>query len=432
MSTPASTRPLRVCLVSTHYAPETTGNAPYAASLARGLAGLGHDVTVLAGAPHYPEWVVRPTTEWATHEVTDGVTVRRFGSYVPRRPDFLRRVLYELGFGVKFATHAPADADVVILLSPSLFAAVATRLRYALGRQRPHIALWMQDLYSAGVRETPGKAAQVLADVMAGIEGGLARSCDAVIVIHSRFRDYVTRRLAVEAHRVSVIRNWTHISRPPSIDRAAVRDRFGWHPDQVVVLHAGNMGAKQGLDNVVDAAKWAEAAAAPVRFVLLGDGNRRDHLVERGAGCTHLQFIDPLPQADFVEALAAADVLLVNERPSLNEAAVPSKLTSYFVTGRPVIAATDSTSTTADEMRASGAGVIVSPADPEALVLAALGIQRAWSATDSRRGPAFVEERLAEKACIRAFSQLLASMTPATTTVLQEPTPNQTTEEVRR
>ena len=38
----------------------------------------------------------------------------------------------------------------------------------------------------------------------------------------------------------------------------------------MIALHAGNMGVKQGLENVVEAARQADATRSPVRFVLLG------------------------------------------------------------------------------------------------------------------------------------------------------------------
>ena len=130
-------------------------------------------------------------------------------------------------------------------------------------------------------------------------------------------------------------------------------------------------------------------------------------LENRAKGCRAIEFVAPLPGDSFMEALAAADVLLVNERPSLREAALPSKLTTYFVTGRPVLAATDSASTTADEIRASRAGRIVAPEDPEALAMAALSIAREWTAEDSQAGPAHVERALSERVSVAQFESLL-------------------------
>ncbi|XGX80044.1 hypothetical protein LQK93_02865 [Terrabacter sp. BE26] len=403
------TDPLKVQIVSTYYAPETTGNAPYVTSLARGLAQRGHEVSVLAGAPHYPGWEILPRSEWREEEIVDRVHVRRIASFVPKRPNFASRLLYEAGYGAKFASRARSDADVTILVSPNLFASAVVRAKMATSRRRrPPTLLWIQDLYSQGVGETPGTAARLMGGAMRAIEGGLARRCSKVVVIHDRFRRVLVERLNVEPRQVATVRNWTHVPTAGVVDVPEVRDKWGWvSPDEVVVLHAGNMGAKQGLENVIRAARYAEANGLPVRFVLMGDGNQRAQLTASAAGCARVQFIAPLPEREFLEALRAADVLLVNERPTLNEAAVPSKLTTYFTTGRPVLAATAEDSTTADEIRASHAGAIVPPDDPKALADTALALSQAWSEADAAAGPAFVHRHLSSESALSAFDDLL-------------------------
>jgi glycosyltransferase involved in cell wall biosynthesis len=406
---------LNICIVSTHYAPETTGNAPYASTLAEGLAATGHHVRVIAAAPHYPFWAVRPANEWSATEISaGGVQVRRFRAYVPAQPNFVNRLAYEVLHGVKFLRATPRDADVILIVSPSLFASVLVRLRFMANRNRPRFVLWMQDLYSAGVTETPTPMSGLLGRAMRWIEGGLARSCDHVVVIHERFRGYVTQELAVPDNATSVIRNWSHVRQSHLPDTTAVRERLGWAAagKETVVLHAGNMGAKQGLENVVRAAQLAQSRGEAVRFVLLGDGNQKARLAELGHGCSNLQFIDPLPGEGFMEALAAADILLVNERPSHSEAAVPSKLTSYFAAGRPVLAATDPSTVTCEELRVSGAGMSVAPDDPEALLLGVQSLVLDPAAADAyaRAGLSYVRSALGTQTAVRAFSNLLGDV----------------------
>ena len=73
--------------------------------------------------------------------------------------------------------------------------------------------------------------------------------------------------------------------------------------------------------------------------------------------------------------MQASDVLLVNQRASVTNMSLPSKLTSYFASGRPVIAAASADSETASEIEASGAGIVVPPADPAALRGAILALK---------------------------------------------------------
>jgi glycosyltransferase involved in cell wall biosynthesis len=244
---------------------------------------------------------------------------------------------------------------------------------------------------------------------MRSAEGWLLRSADTVVVIHDRFAKRVVADFSLNPSRVKVVRNWTHLAPAPAIDRTAARSAFGWG-DETVVLHAGNMGVKQGLDNVIAAAQVADERGDSVRFVLLGGGGERDRLRAKGTGITKLQFIDPLPDDEFAQALAAADILLVNEMPGVSEMAVPSKLTSYFSTGRPVLAATDDAGITAEEIRSSGAGVVVPAGSPSALLDAALELGRTPEKADALglSGKHYRETVLDETFAIDRFATLLS------------------------
>lgn len=144
----------------------------------------------------------------------------------------------------------------------------------------------------------------------------------------------------------------------------------------------------------------------------MGDGNQRSEL-EAMQRSSRLQFIDPLPSGEFEDALASADVLLVNELPGLREMAVPSKLTTYFATGLPVVAAVDERSITRDEMLASGAGPWVPAGDPIALVDA---VERLAKDHDAARaygsaGLRYRERHLGITAAADAFENTLRSAT---------------------
>jgi colanic acid biosynthesis glycosyl transferase WcaI len=74
--------------------------------------------------------------------------------------------------------------------------------------------------------------------------------------------------------------------------------------------------------------------------------------------------------------LEAADVLVVNQQGTVGDMAFPSKLTSYFAAGRPIIAATALHSETAHEIHAATARVVVPPDDPLALAAAIRDLKR--------------------------------------------------------
>jgi glycosyltransferase involved in cell wall biosynthesis len=240
-------------------------------------------------------------------------------------------------------------------------------------------------------------------------EGWLLRRADKVVVIHDRFARRIAEDFGLNSARIEVVRNWTHLAPRPDIDRASARAAMGWG-NETVVLHAGNMGVKQGLDNVIAAARIADERNENVRFVLMGGGGERDRLRAAGADVQRLEFIDPLPDAQFAQALAAADVLLVNEMPGVSEMAVPSKLTSYFSSGRPVLAATDDAGITAEEIRSAGAGVVVPGGSPTALLDAAVELGRSPARAEAlgANGKNYRETVLDETFAIDRFANLLS------------------------
>jgi colanic acid biosynthesis glycosyl transferase WcaI len=396
-----SSDPLDVLVVGMHYAPEPSGNAPYTTGMVRGLAAAGHRVRVVTGYPHYPQWKIAEGYRGLRMRERDGdVPITRVRHPVPANLSASRRVLMDAAFTLHAATVRVPRPDVVIAISPVLLT-VAAGLRHR-RRGRTALGVVTQDLYSRALLET-GMTSARTAGLGAKLEGALLKRADGIAVVHENF----TRNLAglgVDAGAVTVIRNWSHVGRSTA-DPADTRARLGWKPTETIALHAGNMGLKQGLENVVDAARLAARDGSDARFVIMGDGGQRRHLQELAAGIPTIEFLDPLPDGEFEDALAAADVLVLNEATTVAEMSVPSKLTSYFAAARPVVAATAQRSAASAEIERSGGGVRVETGDPAALLAAIerFGADPARAAEVGARGRAYAEEHLTADAAARAY-----------------------------
>ena len=374
----------RVSILSLHYPPEESGNAPYSGALAAGLSARAHHVTAHVGHPHYPEWKIRRGYgQWRRTETIDGVTVHRLRHFVPQPPKGLRRLLSELSFGLRLLCTKLGSASVVIAVSPALFATALAALRVRLTPSRPRLIVWVQDIYTLGLVETK-QGGGFSAAITKCVERAVLRAADRVVVIHPNFADYLSQNLNVKPERITVIRNWTHLSPSAMMCQRDARAALGWPPDVLLAVHTGNMGKKQGLENVVDAARLADELRAPIRFVLVGDGSERAQLEQLAHGIERIQFVPPLDDTDYRSALAAADCLLVNELPGVATMSVPSKLTSYFDAGKPILAATDVNGITAGEIEQAKAGVVVPAGDPHALLAMAVQLSE-----DSERAEAY-------------------------------------------
>jgi colanic acid biosynthesis glycosyl transferase WcaI len=400
-------RATKVAILGINYAPEPTGIAPYTTRIATGLAKRGHNVLVLTGHPHYPYWRRGDRrAPFRSEEVMDGVRVRRLKHPVPRRLSWIWRAAMELMFGLQLFTTRWGQPEVVICVTPPLLAVAMSAVRARLTWRRPSIGILVQDMYSRGIAET-GAASGLSARAVRTVESLTIRLCDGVSVIHTGFARDLTEELNVDLRRIREIRNWTHVNPPNPSASKAFRDAHGWSADDLVILHAGNMGYKQGLENVVAAAALADRSNCRARFVLLGDGNQRASLEQAAAGMPALEFLPPVTEAEFPAVLGAADVLLVNERPGVAHMSVPSKLTSYFIAGKPILAATDAAGFTAAELAASGAGVCV-PADRPDLLLdeaIRLGTDHELARQLGQAGQRYCRLLLSEETALDSYEQ---------------------------
>lgn len=355
----------RVRIYGLDYWPDVTGIAPYTTAFAEYLAAQGDAVDVVAGMPYYPEWQVKPGYERTLRrtEQRNGVTIHRRRQYIPASQSATRRALYEATFCAQNAIDTLPKPDLVIGVMPALADGVLAA-RAAKKHDVP-MTLWIQDLFGQAALQSGVDGGKSIATKVARLEGWVARQADALAIIAEGFRTPL-ENLGVDPARIHRVRNWTHIS-PPTMSQQDARTALDLPLDKTIVMHAGNMGLKQGLENVIDAARLAVDTAPELLFVLMGHGSQRPRLETLANGLPNVRFIDPVSEEMFPNALYAADILLINQLGSVIDMSLPSKLTSYLAVGRPVVASVHQDSETARAIEELGGGVVVQADRPELL-----------------------------------------------------------------
>ena len=354
----------RITLVGINFPPEPTGIAPYNAAMADALAAAGATVTVVTGVPHYPMWRVQPPFGRVVRqaELRHDVTVKRRRHFVPRAPGIKGRAIMESTF---FLHATPSvirrKADAIIAVTPSLSGAGAAA---AGSRGRP-LGILVQDFTGIAVAQTEAAGSKV-SGAIGALEKFVLRRADRLGVIASAFISDANALGFDDAH-VSVLPNFTHVQATDA-GRDEARQHLGWPTDQQLVVHTGNMGAKQGLRHVIEAARLAADGQPELRFMLVGAGNQEASLRAAADGLPNVTFVAPLSEVDYPYALAAADVLLLNEEVGVRQFCLPSKLTSYVIARRPILAAVEPTGLTAAEVERHGCAVVTPPGNPADLL----------------------------------------------------------------
>lgn len=356
----------RVLLVTTNYWPEPTGIAVYTTDLAEMLQKAGFEVSVLTSLPHYPWWKIPSEFAHLTEGVAkqESVEVIRAKHLIPPKMNALVRIRFEssLWWNLRRVSKRLVgnDFDAVIACIPTVAAGVVGKsIARKLGVP---FGLIVQDLSGAGAKQSGLKGGALISKIALAVEGSVLKAADAMVVVSPAMRDVVLG-FGVASTKISQITNYA-ARNIESVNRDLARANFGWAGDDFVVIHTGNMGAKQGLENVVEAAKVL-GADAKVKIYLVGHGNQEENLKMLCEGIENISVMAAVADDQYSALLAAADLLLVNERSTQMEMSLPSKLTSYLYSERPVIAAVPRGGATWKFL--DGIAELVEAGDPKAL-----------------------------------------------------------------
>ena len=405
---------MRIAIVSINYAPDQTGIAAYTTGLAEYLAAQGHAVRVHTGFPYYPTWRKPARDHGALYrrESLNGVTVSRSYLYVPAHPTPMKRVVHEASFaasallGYLFAQRV----DVTIVVSPPL--PLGIPLLTAARFKRSRSILHVQDLQPDAAVNLGMLKAGALTRLLYAIERHTYAVADYVSSISHGMLEAI-RRKGVSREKLVLFRNWAHNGAIRPLPRmTAYRSQWGLE-DKFVVLYAGNLGVKQGLEMLLDAAERL-AAHPDIAFVIVGDGGEKENLVQQAAarGLARMMFQPLQPFERLAELLATADVSVIPQKEGVRDIVLPSKLGNILASGRPVVVAAHGDSDLAHMMRSSAAGCCVEPGDSAAMAEALLALRGSPAERErlARNGLELMRSTLSEKAVLGQFAGFLEEL----------------------
>lgn len=328
---------LRILLPVLNFGAEETGVGRYTFEMARFFADCGHEVHVLSAPPYYPWWEIQePYSKWRpTRETQERIQITRVPLYVPKRPNGVRRLAHLGSMAVSSflpSLFMPGSIDVVWLVQPSLVMAPAAFL--AASRSRARTWMHVQDLEVAAADRLKVVPQQVVGSIKA-FEAYLYKHCHSISTISDTMRSKLQDRCR---HQIPVFPNWVDLHRiTPARAPSPYREELGIPDGTVVALYSGNMGEKQGLDIIVQAARMLRECP-DLLFVMAGQGAVRSALEKMAEGLPNLRFLPLQPSERMSEFLALGDIHLVPQKAGVGDLVMPSKMTGILSAGKPVVA----------------------------------------------------------------------------------------------
>lgn len=354
---------MKILLYGINFSPELTGIGKYTGEMASWLASRGHDIKVVTAPPYYPEWKVGPGFSSRSYQFEvdhSGVEIWRCPLWVPVNPSGLKRILHLASFSFSslpiLFRYFFWKPDLVFVVEPPLFCAPAARLfAFASGAKS---WLHIQDFEVDAAFELGLLRSHRLRQAIVFIEKQLLRSFHRISTISNKMIGRLKSK-EVNRDKIRLLPNWVDVETIFPLNRSSImRQELSIGDEVKVALYSGNMGEKQGLDIVVDAANSLQRRD-DLLFVLCGDGAAKKRLQKSASTLNNIIWLPLQPMDKLNELLNLADIHLLPQRAGAADLVMPSKLTGIFASGRAVVATAMPETELADAVE--GRGIVTSP-----------------------------------------------------------------------
>ncbi len=407
---------LRIVFFNRSYYPDFGATGQLLTELCEDLAArYGHRLTVVAGVPLASDTPLAVMPRWYRPVCRDerhGVRIlRAFGtSFRPRR--FLARVTNYLSYfaAASLASLRLGRADIVVALTDppiiGLVAGAAARLSGA------RVVFLCEDVFPEVARLLEDFRSQRVEAALERVSRHLVRRADRVIALGDTMKRRLVETKGADPGRIAVIHNWADTAAivPAGKDNAFAR--ANGLVDTFVLMHSGNVGLSQNVGILLDVAERLRDLE-DFAVAIVGDGASKSVLVAEAArrGLANVRFFPYQPKESLSDLFSTADVFLVSLKQGLSGFIVPSKLYGILAAGRPFVAATDEDCEAAQVAREHECGVVVPPADCEAICGAVRRLHadptlRMAMGANARRAGEFYDRRRAIAAYQQVFEEL--------------------------
>jgi colanic acid biosynthesis glycosyl transferase WcaI len=168
----------------------------------------------------------------------------------------------------------------------------------------------------------------------------ILKAFDVVVTISGRMQERLCEK-GIAQERLTVIRNWVDLGKfKAATTNTEYRREFGVSDQDFVVLYSGNLGIKQGLNVLLDAARLLVSVLG-LQFVIAGDGPEKDRLTAQYGALPNVRFIPLQPESRLSEFLSFPDLHVLPQERGAADLVLPSKLGGMLASQKPCIVMAD-------------------------------------------------------------------------------------------
>ncbi len=333
----------RILILTNHFYPENFR----VNDIAFELAENNFDVTVLTGIPNYPQgrFYKGYGLLKKRKETIKNVKVIRV-PLIPRGKDSLFMLslnyasytLFLLIWSFFLALFRRFDLVLVHHTSPIFLGLSAVLVK---SMQKIKMYFWNLDLWPESVSETTGFNVGFLMKGLEKIVRFIYKNSDKILISSKAFRDSIMSK-GVDERKIIYFPNWAEDVFLQNKFSAVNLTNHKIDKDSLKIMFAGNIGAAQDMENVMNAIELTSKEKHPISWLFVGEGRKLDWIKNR-VGELNLEknvfFLGQHPVVLMPSYFQLADVMLIS---LLNEKifslTAPAKIQAYMAFSKPILA----------------------------------------------------------------------------------------------
>ena len=343
-----------ILITSALFPPEPVVSANIAYDLACKLAEE-HEVVVISPAPSRPygmQFENLPTFSDFKHYQLKSCTYPH-SAVIGRF-----RESYSLGLHIKrFIEHNHENIEAVYANVWPLFAQFAVA-RVCKKHGIPFV-IHVQDIYPESLTNKIPVIGRILKDLILPVDKYILSTANSVVSISNQMKHELVSTRNILDSKVHVVRNWQNDDLFQDLKKNITDSKA--NDKDFTFLYLGSISPTAGVDLLINA--FSKADISKAKLLIAGGGSDKDKCIKLAASHNkNIVFIDARPE-QVASIQAQADILLLPLRKGIAATALPSKMTAYMLSGKPILASVDWPSEIASIIQDNQCGWVTLPGD---------------------------------------------------------------------
>lgn len=397
-----------------YYSPEEiTGIGKYNGEMLDWLVQKKVNVTSISNAPFYPYWKLYKgfKNPLYTQNHKKYLDIRTY-VYIPESPGALKKIISELTFtftsffALLGSFNAIRKADLFIVINPPFFLGFYPLILCKI--LRTPILFHVQDLQVDAAKELNLLPVN-LCKILEVAEKFLLNRADYISTIS------VGMMRKIKSKKVNkqplLIKNWADLNQVyPKNNVHWLHKELSLSPEKKLIVYSGNIGEKQGLEIILDAAENLKNES-DLHFIILGEGLYKQKLQEKidQKNLNNLTLGNLVAKEYLNDMLNSSHIQLVIQKSLGADSFLPSKLTNILASGSCAIVTADKGTSLYEILHPASASMVIQPDSSESLIYAIMKLTnneelKTQYCLNARK---LAEEQLGIDGCLKPLVDLL-------------------------